>query len=148
MKRKSERRPSVIKIGIIFLSIVTICGCAKEKDNTADQFPHDSGIPEKDAMFYIKREDTSLRGVRSYDIGVPGISAPYDELIKKYEINVVPGTSDIQFGTNDHYQDDMTKYAERYNRFMFSWMGCDPSHPMDRCTKYDPFLHAKVGPRT
>jgi hypothetical protein len=114
----------------IFLSF----GCvASNASRPKGPFPKDTGSPEQDAKFYLSRFDRSLRGVMGYSLSVPGVDPLDPGLFKDVDVIVIPGTSDSKRGPSDTYNQDMTKYALRYNLVVLRYMGCEPPKHLSDC---------------
>jgi hypothetical protein len=75
--------------------------------------------------------DRHLLGARGYTEFVPGVDVDAAILNTKFEIRVLPETSDMLDGV-----DRSKSYAAAYNRAVLAALGCDPVNPMKPCTKF------------
>jgi hypothetical protein len=128
-----EPAPAVAIVGLLGL-VLGAC------DNASHVSPSDSSqfaYPERDASHAIAHGDLSLRGVLGFAIFVPGIQGDYEVLRKKYQIEVIAGTSDtFVSGNPTSFGNQARSYASRYNSQIFLELGCKTTAPMDKCARY------------
>jgi hypothetical protein len=126
----------VVTISSLFLSS---CDNAQPKKPWEIAANRQFATPEKDVTLSIAKGDLSLRAVYGYSVSVPGLREDYFSLQKKYNIKVIPHTSDItDYNDPNSYNTLARHYAFQYNRFMLGKLGCDFSAPMNKCRKYPP----------
>lgn len=131
--RASDTSASIAVLTICLGSLLASCDSkAQNGPMNGDQFAH----PERDASTAIAKGDLSLRGVYGFAPFVPGIEGDYEILRKKYRIVLIPGTSDMKVADPKAFNNVARNYALRYNKQVFSELGCNAAAPMEKCTRY------------
>jgi hypothetical protein len=123
-------------MAILLLAILPGCTRSNSSGNAgkgAEQYV--LGDPIADADAAIKRADYHLVGINRFTTVVPGVNGDYGVLRARFEILVIPGTSDVIDIRPNSFNKRAEKYAIAYNQRVFAALGCNLAKPMDPCRR-------------